>query len=115
MPIYPMKFAFTPKKNERIEAVITVPEDPRSIIHGTVYDVEGNRIKEAVVRLFVQKDDQLEPVSHAFTDDMGEFIFGPVRSESAYVVKVYYGGIKIRELTVRQRRKKTDAPAKKNS
>ncbi len=101
---YPMKFAFTPQKNERIEAIITIPEERRSIVHGTVYDVEGNIIKDAVVRLFEICDGSPKPLSHTFTDSDGEFIFGPLTAEIDYLVKVYVEGVKLRELKIKQRK-----------
>ena len=107
MPQYPMKFAFTPGRNERIEAVVTIPKEPRSIVHGTVYDIDGNTICDAVVRLYKQCDDKLSPVSHTFSDAGGEFIFGPLTADQAYVVKVYVNGVTLRELTVKPRKKRT--------
>lgn len=107
MPQYPMKFAFTPGKNERIEAVVTIPKEQRSIVHGTVYDIDGQKIKDAVVRLFTCQDDILTPVSHTFSDADGEFIFGPLIADQSYIVKVYVNGVTLRELTVKPRKKKT--------
>jgi|AGTN01.1.fsa_nt_gi hypothetical protein len=107
MPLYPMRFSVTPEKNERIEAVVTLPEEPRSILHGTVYDAEGRRVKDAVVRLFACSEDKLAPAADTFTDADGEFVFGPLLSEKRYVVKVYVSGAVLREITVR--------PAKKRS
>jgi len=107
MPLYPMRFSVTPEKNERIEAVVTLPEEPRSILHGTVYDAEGHRVKDAVVRLFLSTDDKLTPAGDTFTDADGEFVFGPVLSEKRYIVKVYTHDIKLREVTVRPVKKRT--------
>ena len=105
---YPMKFAFTPQKNERIEAIITIPEEIRSIVHGTVYDIEGNTIKDAVVRLYEITQGSARPVSHTFTDSEGEFIFGPLIAQRDYLVKVYVEGVKLRELKIKER--KTQKP-----
>ena len=104
-----MKFAFTPQQNERIEAILTIPEEKRSIVHGTVYDLDGNIIKDAVVRLFEIIEGKPSPKSHTFTDADGEFIFGPLFSGKDYMVKVYVEGVKIRELKVRQRKKKSSS------
>ena len=106
MPLYPMRFAFAPGKNERIEAVVTVPEEQRSIVHGTVYDIEGNRIKDAVVRLFMRGENKDAAVSHTFTDEGGEFIFGPLFSDKDYVVKVYVNGVTLREMNIKPRKKR---------
>lgn len=107
MPLYPMRFSVTPEKNERIEAVVTLPEEPRSILHGVVYDAEGLCVKDAVVRLFACADDKLTPAGDTFTDENGEFVFGPLICEKRYVVKVYVSGAVLREIIVR--------PAKKRS
>ena len=107
MPQYPMRFAFTPGKNERIEAVVTIPEEHRSIVHGTVYDAGGSTVKDAVVRLYKKCDGKLSPLAHTFSDADGEFVFGPLAAEQAYVVKVYVNGAVLRELTVRARKKRT--------
>lgn len=106
---YPMKFAFIPKKNERIEAIITIPEEKRSIVHGTVYDMSGAAIADAVVRLFERIDECTKAVSHTFTDGEGEFIFGPLVADRAYLIKVYVEGVKLRELKVRPRKAKKKA------
>ncbi len=104
MPLYPMRFAFTPDKNERIEAVVTVPKEQRAIVHGTVYDIDGNRVPDAVVRLFTCGGDKLEPAADTFTDSDGEFVFGPVEAEKSYVVKVYVSGVTLREVTIRPKK-----------
>ena len=111
MPLYPMKFAFTPGKNERIEAVVTIPEEQRSIVHGTVYDMDGGTIRDAVVRLFVTEEEKTVPVSDTFTDPEGEFIFGPLFADKHYVVKVYVNGVTLRELNVKPRKKRGAARA----
>ena len=106
MPQYPMRFAFTPGKNERIEAIVTIPDEKRSIVHGTVYDTEGNKIKDAVVRLFVCEEEKQDPVFHTFTDNDGEFIFGPLSADKHYIVKVHVNGVTLRELTIKPRKKR---------
>jgi hypothetical protein len=101
-----MRFAFTPNQSERIEAVVTVPKEQRAVLHGTVYDMDGKRIPDAVVRLFLCSGDALEPTADTFTDGDGEFVFGPIETESSYVVKVYVGGVTLREITVRPKKKR---------
>jgi len=106
MPLYPMRFSFTPGQNEKIEAVVTVPNERRSIVHGTVYNLDGQHVADAVVRLFVCNEEKLEPVADTFTDSDGEFIFGPVETEKNYVVKVYVNGVTLREITIKPRKKR---------
>ena len=103
MPLYPMRFAFTPGQSERGEAVVTVPKEQRAIIHGTVFDMDGARVPDAVVRLF--GGDTPEHVADTFTDADGEFVFGPVEAEKSYIVKVYVSGVILREVTVRPKKR----------
>ncbi len=105
MPRYPIRFAFSPQQNERIEAVVTAPRQLCSIVHGTVLDLEGLRIRQAVVRLFSGIKDDLKPVADTLTDDDGEFVLGPLEAEKNYVIKVYTDGVKLRELTIKPLKK----------
>jgi len=110
MPLYPVRFAFSPGQNERIEAVVTAPKEHRAILHGTVFDTDGMPVPDAVVRLFVCLGDKPEPKADTFTDGEGEFVFGPLEADKTYVVKVYVNGVTLREITVRPKKKrKTDA------
>lgn len=108
MPLYPMRFAFTPGQNERIEAVVTVPRELRSIVHGRVFDLDGKNVRDAVVRLFISSGESLEPVMDTFTDSDGEFLFGPIEAEKNYIVKVYVNGVTLREITIRPKKKRAN-------
>lgn len=93
------RYSFIPKKNEQIDTVITIVEDPRSAIHGVVKDEKGRYIKNAVVKLMMVKDCDnhcsLIPITHAFTDECGQFIFGPLTPGRKYLIKVWANDIKI--------------------
>ena len=106
MPLYPLKFAFSTEKGDRVEAVVTAPAERRCILHGTVYDAGGEKLVDAVVRLFVCDDDCLLPVADTFTDADGEFVLGPLDADKRFVAKVYTGGVMLREVTIRPSRKK---------
>ncbi len=106
MPLYPLKFAFSTENNDRIEAVVSAPREQRSILHGTVYDAGGDRVPDAVVRLFVCEEDRLLPVADTFTDADGEFVFGPLEADKRFVAKVYVGSAILREVTIRPSRKR---------
>lgn len=99
-----VKFEFCPEENEQIEAVVRIPEEKRSVIHGVVKDWKNKVVKDAVVKLFevIEKHNcyNLKPISHTFTDDWGQFIFGPLCPNKKYVVKVWFNDIKVRELIV---------------
>ncbi len=62
---------------------ITLPEDNRSVIYGVcVSDSCHNPVCDAVVKLVEVVNDcgkeERRPVSHTFTDEHGEFVFGPL-------------------------------------
>jgi hypothetical protein len=100
-----VKFNFVPGENEQIDAIIRVPKEPRSIIHGLVVDEHNKPLKDAVVKLYKQKncDDNksLEPLTHTFTDDNGNFIFGPLCPDIKYTIKIWVDHVKIKELIVK--------------
>jgi len=99
-----VRFNFTPGENEQIETVIKVPEEKRSVIHGIVKDHKGRMIKDAVVKLFEVLDPHdkcsLKPITHTFTDDCGQFLFGPLIACRHYAIKVWINDVKIRELVI---------------
>jgi len=100
-----VKFNVVPGENEQIDAIIKVPREPRSIIHGVVLDELNRPAKDAVVKLFKMKkcDDPrcLEPITHTFTDDCGQFLFGPLCPNVKYVIKVWINHVKTRELIIK--------------
>jgi hypothetical protein len=81
-----------------------VPEDKRSVIHGIVTNYDHEFIKDAVVKLFevIEKSDccDLRPLAHAFTDDCGQFLFGPLCPGKKFAVKVWYYETNNSEFTV---------------
>ena len=99
-----VKFDICPAENEQIEVVVTVPEEKRSVIHGIVKDWKGNIVKDAVVKLFeaagTPKNCLLIPITHTFTDECGQFIFGPLCPKKKYTIKVWFHDVHIRELVV---------------
>jgi len=106
-------FNFIPGENEQIEAVIKVPKEPRSVIHGIVKDYHNRVVKDAVVKLFKTEHHHhpkgehhhhncdLEPITHTFTDECGQFLFGPLDPNIKYVIKVWINHVKIRELVIK--------------
>lgn len=99
-----VKFKITPKKDEQIEAEIIIPEETRAVIHGIVKDQKGKTIKDAVVKLFevVNPCDpkSVKPITHTFTDDCGEFLFGPLCADKQYTIKVWYNAITIHHIVI---------------
>lgn len=101
-----VKFKFTPEENEQIEAVIKVPEENRSAIHGVVLDCRNKPVKNAVVKLLIIKDpskpNTICPITHTFTDEFGQFLFGPLCPNKCYIVKVWFNDVKVREIVIKQ-------------
>lgn len=98
-----VKFEFIPGENEEIKANIIVPKETRSIIHGVVRCEDGEVIKDAIVRLFevnYKNKNSLKPIANTFTDEDGEFLFGPLCIKKHYVIKVWSNSNKIKELII---------------
>jgi hypothetical protein len=100
-----VKFNVCPKGNEQIDAIIKVPEDKRSVIHGVVKNHKNEVVPNAVVKLFEVKDEpcdcSLEPITHTFTDECGQFLFGPLCAHKRYAIKVWFNDVKITKIVVK--------------
>lgn len=84
------------KPNEEKDICIVLDEEKRAVIHGTVKLPSGKPVKGAAVKLFKKKDYMdfcdtcdLVPITFAFTDECGHFMFG-VDAEVDYIIKVFY-------------------------
>lgn len=97
-----IKFEFKPQENEQIEAKIKIPYEPRSVIHGVVHSYKDEVVEDAVVKLFevTKQSDKLKPLTHTFTDEYGQFIFGPLDPRKSYVIKIWVDDVKIRHIFV---------------
>ena len=92
-----VKFNFKTRPNEQIEAVIKVPEEVRSVIHGIVKNFKGEFVKDAVVKLlevehYTLTKCKVKPLTHTFTDECGQFLFGPLEPCKEYMIKIWYDG-----------------------
>jgi len=89
------KFYFRPGENERVETTVSLRQELRSAIHGTVRDVNGQPLRDALVILFeVMHDGALTLVGQMFTDEDGQFVFGPLHDGRLHLVKIYQNSIK---------------------
>lgn len=99
------KFTVTPEENEQIDAIIQVQKESRSVIHGVVLDEHNKPIEDAVVKLLKVKGSKnstyLEPITHTFTDNCGQFLFGPLCPHVKYMVKVWVDRVKTREIVIK--------------
>ena len=90
---------------KQFDLEITLPEDNRSVIYGVVRDCYHDPVSNAVVKLVeVVCDDGREerrPVSHTFTDDEGEFVFGPLCPGKKYAIQIWKDDVKHIKICVR--------------
>ncbi|MDF2541200.1 MAG: hypothetical protein K0S47_918 [Herbinix sp.] len=84
------------KPNEERDICLVLNEEKRAVIHGVVKFPSGKPAKNAVVKLFKKRyykdccdTCDLIPVTFAFTDECGQFLFG-VDSETDYVLLAFY-------------------------
>ena len=87
-----------PEENQQIEAIIKLQEEKRAVIHGTVIDCKGRPVVDAVVKLLQIVDGCKLPVplTHAFTDEYGQFLLGPLCPNRRYILKVYKDNVRIK-------------------
>lgn len=77
---------------------ITLPEDTRDVIFGTIKNVFKEPIKDAVVKLIEidfckEGREKRFPVSHTFTDEHGEFVFGPLCPGKKYAIDIWVNDV----------------------
>lgn len=80
------------KPNEEREIVIFLSPENRAAIHGVVKFPNKRPVSNAVVKLFKKKSCDpcdLEPITFAFTDECGQFLFG-VPSCEDFIIKVFF-------------------------
>jgi len=82
-------------KGKQYDLDITLPEDHRNAIYGTV----KNCFKDpAVVKLveivYEHGKEERRPVGHTFTDKEGEFVFGPLCPDKKYAVQIWVNDTK---------------------
>ena len=87
------------EKGKEFDIDITLPEDNREVIFGTLKDCFKEPIKDAVIKLIEiehGKDGckKREPVSHTFTDEHGEFVFGPLCPGKEYSLEIWVNEVR---------------------
>lgn len=83
---------------KQFDIEVKVPEDKRSVVFGIVKDEYGDPICDAVVKLIeVEKmlgKEERKPVSHTFTNENGEFVFGPLCPDKNYDLQIWVNRVK---------------------
>ena len=77
---------------------VTLPQDNRNVIYGTIKNCYKEPVKDAVVKLIeiVYKEGHQKrvPVSHTFTDEYGEFVFGPLCPDKEYAIDIWVDDVR---------------------
>ena len=78
---------------------ITLPKDNRNVIFGTIRNAYKEPIEDAVVKLIeikCGKDGRKErlPISHTFTNEAGEFVFGPLCPDKEYAIDFWANDVR---------------------
>lgn len=83
---------------KQFDLEINIPEDNRNVIYGVVKDCYGEPICDAVVKLievvYECENEERRPVSHTFTDENGEFVFGPLCANRFYEIQIWVDRVK---------------------
>ncbi len=81
------------KPNEEQDLNLTLVPEKRAAIHGVVRFPDGTPVKNALVKLFKKENCNdpcdVTPITFAFTDECGQFLFG-VPSCVDFLIKVFY-------------------------
>ena len=98
---FEMKRPMPPCPVLKVDGVIEkgLPEDQRDVIYGTIKNVFKEPVKNAVVKLIeieFCKDGIKKrcPISHAFTDEYGEFVFGPLCPGKQYAIDIWVNDVR---------------------
>lgn len=94
----PCKVYLKPAPGERLEAVITLPEESRSVIFGQVRSSKGPPAAGLPVLLF--EEESAVPLQQAITDEAGSFCFGPIPGGQLYYVQIFRGEANVRTVEV---------------
>ena len=86
------------ERGKQYDLDITLPEDNRNVIYGIVKDCYKDPVCDAVVKLIEVEcrmgKDIRKPVSHTFTDENGEFVFGPLCHNKMYEIQLWVDNVK---------------------
>lgn len=100
-----IKFDASSMGERHIEAKIESGYDERTVIYGVVIDGDNRPVSNAVVKLILLEDPSdprsLIPVTHSFTDEYGQFLFGPLPPNNTYLIKVWHDDIYVRKIVVK--------------
>lgn len=86
------------EKGKQFDLDITLPEDNRDVIYGVVKNCYKEPVEDAVVKLLEVVcecgKEERKPVTHTFTDENGEFVFGPLCPGKEYAIEIFVNEVK---------------------
>lgn len=86
------------ENGKQFDLEINLPEDERNVIFGVINDHCGEPVNDAVVKLieviYEKGEEVRKPVSHTFTDEYGQFVFGPLCPDRKYAVDIWVNRVK---------------------
>ena len=72
---------------------ITLPEDNRDVIYGVIKNCFKEPVRDAVIKLteivYDCGKEERRPIGHTFTDEEGEFVFGPLCPDRHYAIQIW--------------------------
>ena len=94
---------------KQFDIEINLPEDNRNVIYGVINDCYHEPVRDAVVKLVEVDNEKGEevrkPVSHTFTDEYGEFVFGPLCPDKKYAIDVWVKKVRTYKICAKCSRK----------
>lgn len=86
------------ENGKEIDLEIKLPEDNRNVIFGVVKNCYNEPVEDAVVKLIevvydCGKKERLA-VTHTFTNEHGEFVFGPLCPGKEYALEIFVNDVK---------------------
>lgn len=94
---YSQSFFVKPAANEVVETKVALSADQRPALLGTVSGADGKAAYGALVTIYCA-DAPETPVGALYTDEQGQFAFGPLEPGRLYHVKVFQRGDNFRTL-----------------
>ena len=86
------------ENGKQFDIEVKVPKSNRNVVFGVIKDEYGDPIEDAVVKLIevdkMMGKEERKPVSHTFTDENGEFVFGPLCPNRHYDLQVWVNRVK---------------------
>ena len=90
---------------------IKLPEDDRNVLFGIIKEHHDKPVEDAVVKLieisYEKGEEVRKPVSHTFTDEYGQFVFGPLCPEKRYSIDIWVNRVKHIKVCAKCNRKGT--------